>query len=149
MKLLLPFFIFFSLSIHAKAQSTRDSVVAAVNKLFDAMKKADTVMLKDCFSPNALLQTIKEANGTTSVRNEELTDFIKFVGKETVGAADEQIVMETIKIDGPLAVAWTPYKFYYKGKFSHCGVNAFQLVRLNKEWKIQSIIDTRRKEGCQ
>jgi hypothetical protein len=63
--------------------------------------------------------------------------------------ADERITFETIKIDGPLAVAWTPYKFYYEGKFSHCGVNSFQLVRLNGAWKIQYLIDTRRRTGCQ
>jgi len=63
-------------------------------------------------------------------------------------AADERIVFETIRIDGPLASVWTPYNFYYEGKFSHCGVNSFQLVKINGEWKIQYLIDTRRKQGC-
>jgi len=64
-------------------------------------------------------------------------------------AADERISFETIKIDGPLAIAWTPYKFYYEGKFSHCGVNSFQLVRVDNQWRIQYLIDTRRRQGCE
>ena len=39
--------------------------------------------------------------------------------------------------------------FYYKGQFLHCGVDSWQLVRLNGVWKIQYLIDTRRKEPCQ
>jgi hypothetical protein len=149
MKLLNCLCIFIAFSFTGKAQSSRDSVMITINQLFAAMKNADTVLLKDCFSHNAVLQTIRDINGSVSVITEDVTDFIKFVGKETPGAADEKIAVETVKTDGPLAVAWIPYQFYYKGKFSHCGVNAFQLVRLNAVWKIQYLIDTRRKEGCQ
>ena len=131
-----------------KSQPARDSVIAAVNCLFKGMKNADTALLKSCFSSNAILQTIREDDGSIKVSNEKLTDFVDFVGKETAGAADEQIIVEMVKIDGPLAFVWTPYKFYYKGKFSHCGVNSFQLVRLSDGWKIQYIIDTRREEAC-
>jgi len=53
-----------------------------------------------------------------------------------------------IKIDGPLAFVWAPYNFFYKGKFSHCGVDCFAMVRMNGSWKIQYIIDTRRKNAC-
>ena len=131
-----------------KAQSTRDSVIVVVSQLFEGMKKADTVMLKHCFSPNAVLQTIEEKNSVIKVRDEVVKDFINFVGKETVGSADERITIETVKIDGPMAMVWAPYQFFSKGKFSHCGVNVFELVRLNTGWKIQYIIDTRRKENC-
>ncbi|MEO5892071.1 MAG: nuclear transport factor 2 family protein [Ferruginibacter sp.] len=146
-----PFFclcLFILAGVVVNAQPARDSVIAAVNKLFEGMKKADTALLKNCFSPNAVLQTIKNDKGVTTVIDEKVADFIDFVGKESVGNADEQIVVETVKIDGPLAIVWTPYKFYYKGKFSHCGVNSFQLIRLGEGWKIQYIIDTRRKDAC-
>ena len=63
--------------------------------------------------------------------------------------ADEKIKFEAIHIDGNLASVFTPYEFYYKGKFSHCGANSFQFVKQNNVWKIQYIIDTRRKENCE
>jgi len=47
-----------------------------------------------------------------------------------------------------MATVWAPYKFYYKGTFSHCGVDMFQLVRMKGGWKIVYLIDTRRKEPC-
>jgi hypothetical protein len=48
-----------------------------------------------------------------------------------------------------MAAAWTPYRFYRNGEFSHCGVNSFQLVKMAEGWKIVYIIDTRRKEPCE
>ncbi len=140
-------FLFSSVKL-VSAQSPRDSVITVVNNLFVAMKNADTVLLKNCFSPNAVLQTIHNRGMELKVINESVASLIEFIGKETIGAADEQINIETVKIDAALAMVWTPYKFYYKGKFSHCGVNCFQLVRLSNGWRIQYIIDTRRKEGC-
>ena len=131
------------------AQTTEDSVKAAVNQLFEGMKTANASMVTSSFTDSAVLQTIaRNREGKTIVRNQYVRDFADFVGKQQPGAADERIEFETIKTDGPLAMAWTPYKFYYNGQFSHCGVNSFQLVRVDGGWKIQYIIDTRRREGC-
>lgn len=136
-------------SFGAKAQSAEDSVKAVINDLFTAMKEGDGKLLRKCFADSAILQTIyRNKDGETVIRNEPVSEFIDFVSKETKGNADERISFETIKIDGNLAMAWTPYQFYYKGQFSHCGVNSFQLVRLKNGWKVQYIIDTRRKAGC-
>jgi hypothetical protein len=132
-----------------KAQNAEDSVKAVINNMFTAMKTADPVMLKKCFADSMVLQTItRNKQGQLVVQNEEPSGFIEFISKETTGNADERITFDVVKVDGPLAIAWTPYNFYYKGKFSHCGVNSFQLVRFNGEWKIQYLIDTRRKQGC-
>jgi hypothetical protein len=133
----------------ARAQITEDSVRIAVSKMFTCMKNADAALLKSCFADSAILQTItRDKEGNVIVKNESIAEFIGFVSKQSPGAADERITFETIKIDGPLAIAWTPYNFYFSGQFSHCGVNSFQLVRLHGEWKIQYIIDTRRRQCC-
>lgn len=131
------------------SQSSEDSVKAVINKMFLGMKNADVALLKSSFADSMILQTItRDKEGKLVVRNETAADFIEFIGKESPGNADERISFDVVKVDGPLAIAWTPYNFYYKGQFSHCGVNSFQLVRFNGGWKIQYIIDTRRKQGC-
>jgi Putative lumazine-binding len=133
-----------------KTQSAEDSVKAVINNMFTGMRNADAVLLKSTFSDSIVFQSIaKNKEGMTVVKNENPAEFIDFISQQTKGDADEQISFETIKVDGPLAFAWTPYKFYFKGKFSHCGVNSFQLVRFNGVWKIQYIIDTRRRTGCE
>ncbi len=149
MKKLISLSLCVLLSYSVLAQSAEDSVKAAVIMLFTAMRTADANMLLQAFTDSAVLQTIiKTSDGSISINNESLKDFVDFVGKEQKGNADERITFESIKIDADLASVWTPYQFYYDGAFSHCGVNSFQMVRLKGTWKIQYLIDTRRKNGC-
>ena len=131
-----------------RAQATEDSVKAAVNLLFEGMKNSDAVAIRNAFADGAVLQSIGTKEGKTIIRDESVKDFSASISKIAKGDADERIQFETIKMDGPLALVWAPYKFYYKGQFSHCGVDSFQLVRINGVWKIQYLIDTRRKQPC-
>lgn len=104
------------------AQSPEDSVKLVINQLSEAMRSADAVKLKAVFSDSAILQTIIPDKVTGNVvKNEVIRDFADFISKLSSGDVDERVSFETIKFDGPLAFAWTPYNFYYKGKFSHCG----------------------------
>lgn len=149
MKYVLTLSLTVALCCHAAAQSTEDSVKAVINNMFTAMKNADSVALRNVFSPWAVLQTIgRTKEGETMVRTDEVSRFVSFVGNSAKGDADERIKFGAIHIDGALASVWTPYEFYLKGNFSHCGVNSFQLVRINGLWKVQHIIDTRRKGDC-
>ncbi|MGN7863022.1 nuclear transport factor 2 family protein [Chryseobacterium sp.] len=116
-----------------------------IRNLFQAMKNTDTALMKSVFTENAVLQTVTK-DGT--VKSDSIQDFITSVSKFSKGDLDERIVIEAIHTDGNLASVFTPYSFYLKEKLLHCGANSFQLVKQNNEWKIQYIIDTRRKDKC-
>ena len=149
MKCFLVLLTFLSFSIIVHAQATEDSVKAVINNLFTGMRNADPVLLSSAFADSAVLQTItRNKEGKMLVATENVSELADFVGRLKKDSADERIQFETIKIDGPLAIVWTPYNFYHNGKFSHCGVNSFQLVRFDGAWKIQYLIDTRRRAGC-
>ncbi len=135
-----------SCALIANAQSAEDSVKATINTLFTAMKAGDGETFRQCFADSAVLQTITR---TGAIRSDKVAAFTVQISTLKKDSADERIVFDVVKVDGPLAIAWTPYQFYYAGKFSHCGVNSFQLVRLNGQWKIVYLIDTRRGTGCQ
>ena len=132
-----------------QAQSADDSVRSAVNQLFTAMKNADSALLVSSFADSAILQTIIEKNGKVVVKTDAVGDFAAQVAKMEKNILDERIQFDVVRIDGALAIVWAPYQFYYKGKFSHCGADSFQLVRINGKWKIQYLIDTRRTGGCE
>ncbi len=128
------------------AQSSDEMAVkATIIRMFEGMSKADSTSLKPLFAPGARLQTVQNKQGTVSVKEDPIAGFITSVGKAKAGALDERLSGMDINIDGDLAIAWTPYAFYYNGQQSHCGANAFTLVRIGGIWKIQHIIDTRRK----
>ncbi|WP_312196437.1 nuclear transport factor 2 family protein [Epilithonimonas vandammei] len=128
------------------SQTSEESLIkASINGLFDGMKTSDSSKVSKAFSKNAVLQTITK-NG--EVKSENIKDFAVSISKAEKGSLEERITFSNILVDGNLASVWTPYEFYYKSQFSHCGVNSFQLVKSNSEWKIQYIIDTRRKDNC-
>jgi hypothetical protein len=122
-----------------------EAVKSVVQNMFNAMKKGDTLALKQCFSSTAIFQTIVSKPYEVVVQNGSVQDFLISVAKQPGGSLDERIEFETVKTNKELAIVWTPYEFYYKDKYSHRGVNSFQLVQLKEGWKIQYLIDTRYK----
>jgi hypothetical protein len=137
------------LQLNATAQDDENKVKQVISTLFDGMRKSDSNMIRSAFAPGAILQKVaKNKDGQTFIHSERITDFITAISQPHSEVYDERINFDIIRIDNDLAMVWTPYKFYLGEKFSHCGVNSFQLVRLKKEWKIQYLIDTRQKENC-
>jgi hypothetical protein len=148
-----PIILLFLLVINANnmaAQSTdADQVKAVINGLFTAMKNADSVAVENAFTTGAIMETIaKTRQQSDTIRSNSTSQFASSIKRQPAGALDERIEFGSILIDGNLAHVWTPYKFYFNGNFSHCGVNSFELVKLNGAWKIRYLIDTRRKENC-
>ena len=139
--------IFFLLiSSFSFAQNTSEKeIIKPIESLFNAMKSADSLGVKNAFSGSAIMQTFGK---NQEIRTDKVEDFAKQVGASQAGDLDERFTISKILVDGNMASVWVPYQFYYKGNFSHCGVNSFQLAKINNEWKIQYIIDTRRKDNC-
>ncbi|MEH3113653.1 nuclear transport factor 2 family protein [Pedobacter terrae] len=141
------FLIFFIAKGFAQNDEER-MVKKTITNLFTGMRDGDSSLTRSAFAPAAIMQTIVNKEGKVSLRSESLNSFIKFIGTPHQEKYDERIVFTKILIDGPLASVWTDYKFYLGEKFSHCGVNSFQLVKGDQGWQIVYIIDTRRKEDC-
>jgi hypothetical protein len=128
------------------AQDPQEEIKGVINQLFKGMQEADSIAVAAVFMEEAIMQTIiTNKENQASVRQESVSNFASLVSKQKKGALNEIIEYGDIKIDSPLAVVWTPYRFYYNGTFSHSGVNAFCLVKSSGGWKIQYIIDTRKR----
>ena len=128
--------IFFLLiSSFSFAQNTSEKeIIKPIENLFNAMKSADSIGVKNAFSGSAIMQTFGK---NQEIRTDKVEDFAKQVGASQAGDLDERFTISKILVDGNMASVWVPYQFYYKGNFSHCGVNSFQLAKINNEWKIQ------------
>jgi hypothetical protein len=142
------FITLFIISSTAFAQKSHEkqAVKQVIQNMFIAMQTGDTALFRSCFAPKVIFQTIVTQENQTQVKSEDFEAFLKSLTKYPKGALDERIKFKGVHEDGTLASAWTPYQFYYQGKFSHQGVNSFQLVKLGDSWKIQYLIDTRRKQ---
>jgi hypothetical protein len=130
-------------------QTASDSVKQTINTLFHAMRKGDSTVLKSTFAKNMILQSISNSkDGKAIISTENIDDFAKAIGTPHASVYDERIVFDAVKVDGSLASVWAPYKFYLGDKFSHCGVDVFQLMKTADGWKVIYIVDTRRTGNC-
>ncbi len=128
--------------------SDREAVLAPVRRLFDGMRAGDSAMVRSAFVPNPLFASVAVRQGGVALQIDSLEAFVRLIGTPRAEPLDERLRGEIVHIDGPLAVVWTEYSFYVGTRFSHCGVDAFQLVNTPGGWKIFALADTRRRQGC-
>lgn len=130
----------------AAQKQDKAAIKATINQFFEGMAKGDSTLLLGACTEAPVLQTISvDKQGNVQVHNEDFQEFVRFVTTPSKNTLDERIEFAAIHAEELLASVWTPYKFYLNGKLSHCGTNSFQLAKTGAGWKIQYIIDTRRK----
>ena len=134
-------------AVRVEGQVAADSaaVTGVVTRLFDAMRARDTTTMRALFVPNASMQSLRDS----AVTFDKIDGWIAGVARAPQGVVlDERLGPQQVRIDGNLATVWVDYWFFVGPRFSHCGVDAFQLARINGTWKIFSVVDTRRTTGC-
>jgi hypothetical protein len=67
----------------------------------------------------------------------------------TQGALLERFTSKpTVTIHGRIAEVWGEYEFLRDGKFSHCGIDSFTLLKTDQGWKVATIVYTAETTGC-
>ena len=139
----------FSLALIHFSNAQDTEIRAVIDRMFSSMYKGDTNALRSCFTPDAILKSYSyDVSGLPRIRTETLTDFTQAVVSVANAEIEEKLTGWQCLVDDGIATVWTPYEFYFNKKFSHCGVNSFQLMKVQGEWKITMITDTRRKKEC-
>ena len=136
-------------SIHSQSKSEK-AVREVIDKLFDGMRLADSSVVSPLFHPDVRMMTsYQNASGEVVLKEGSLQAFLTAIGTPHPEVWNEKIWNTEVRIDDNLAQVWTDYAFYVDDRFSHCGVDAFQLTRdANGVWRIVHLIDTRRKDPC-
>ncbi|WP_341200347.1 nuclear transport factor 2 family protein [Croceibacter atlanticus] len=148
----LVFVIVCLISVVASAQVDESALVKeTIITFFDGFHKQDSSILKSVSHSEMTLRSISN----DQAGNPQLTpatNFKAFVASiQSIPASqnfEERILDYQIAVNGAMALAWTPYEFYFNGTFSHCGVNNFTLFKNNGVWEVIAIVDTRTREGC-
>ena len=132
----------------AQTDAVKQEVLKPVIQLFDAMRKRDSAGARAVFAPDARMVGVQERDGQVNLRYIKPDDFAKAVGQAPTPPWDERIYDPEVRVDGRLATVWVKYDFLAGDKWSHCGIDAFQLARLADGWKITQLADTRQTTGC-
>ncbi|WP_340198785.1 nuclear transport factor 2 family protein [Ascidiimonas sp. W6] len=151
MKFKVTFVLVILLSFHSVAQETSSKIIKqTIEDFFKGFHARDSVVIKRTLGENFTLQTIrKDTMGSASLKTTSSSMFFQNIaGIPSEVDFEEKLLSFTIDSDGLMAHVWTPYEFWFGGKFSHCGVNSFHLMNTNSGWRIISILDTRYVKGC-
>lgn len=157
MRKLLSCVVFFALGVFGYAQGpnpsneeAKEQVKQVVETFFEGFHKQDSTIIKSTVANEIVLQTTgRNPEGKTLFKTEEFSKFLKsIVGIPETTKFEEKLTSFSIQVDRTMANAWVGYEFWLNGEFSHCGINSFQLINFDGEWKIIYLIDTRGKEGC-
>jgi hypothetical protein len=132
-----------------KNSSETEAVKQTINIFFEGMRRGDSTLMRSTLAPEVVLHSVGSKPGQpVALQVESINAFLKAVGSPHAETWDERVQFERVLLDAELASVWAPYAFYLGSKFSHCGYDSFQLVKLAGGWKIAYIIDTRRKDKC-
>jgi hypothetical protein len=131
----------------ANTPNEKEKIVSVVKQFFAVLESRDVKDAQKILIPKGVSISLREEGKGETVR---ITNFQEFMDSFSKWKDNYKEIMSNPKvlIHNGIAVLWADYKFYVNGKFSHCGVDAFSLIKTDNNWKIAGIIYTVEKSGC-
>ena len=122
-------------------------VLQTIDHFFVALNSKDADGLRATMTDAGYIRVAAYAEGRPPYRERTFADDWESIGTEQ-GTLHEVYWDPTVLVHRDIAVAWMPYSFDYNGERTHCGIDVFDLVRIDGEWKIASIMYTVEPEDC-
>ncbi|ANO50302.1 nuclear transport factor 2 family protein [Woeseia oceani] len=123
----------------AHAAPADAAVLETLERFFDALEMREASTVRDLLLANGEIIASREtADGPQLVR----TTHADYVASLAKGSSQllERIWDPVVQVRGTVASVWAPYDFYVDGEFHHCGVNSFNLVKTDGNWKIAAVV---------
>jgi hypothetical protein len=120
---------------HGQPVSEREDVLKVVQAFFDTMTARDVEGARKILQPQGRFHQTRIRDGKPEIRafsNEEY--FADLQSAKT--RMQERMWNPEVRISGGIAAVWAPYDFWIDGKFSHCGIDAFDLIKTEDGWKL-------------
>jgi hypothetical protein len=124
------------------------AVLAAVQSFFDSMAAKDVEAAREVLVPEGRFFSVRIIDGEKVVRSLTNEEYLDGLAKSE-GDWLERMWDPEVRIRGDLATVWTAYDFHLNGEFSHCGVDAFNLMKIEGTWRITGGSYTVEREGCE
>lgn len=130
-----------------EAASPEVQVVSVVEQFLDALGRRDVVVTRKLLVDQGHFYRVRGEGVDTEMRISTHEQFFERLGQGD-GTFTERIWEPEVLVHGSIATVWAPYDFHIDGERSHCGVNAFHLVRTKDGWRIATTLYTVEPDGC-
>lgn len=122
----------------AFGQSADDkkAVLGVVNQLFTEMAASNPAGILAVHTPTSdLAGVFRQKDGKTAYQSINGDKFSKMFADKTK-VMKEEMYAPNVEVSGDWAMVWGRYVFFVDEKLTHCGINQFNLVRIDGTWKI-------------
>ena len=127
--------------------SAEKAAVDTVQKTFDGMAAHHAPTILSTMLPDARLYSTKDDEAPPP--STSAADFAHRIASIKGDILERFTKKPSVLIRGRIAQVWGEYEFLRDGKFNHCGIDSFTLLKTSEGWKISSIGYTTETTGCQ
>jgi ketosteroid isomerase-like protein len=120
----------------AQQNTEQAAVVAVADAALAAITRGDMTAFTDLMLPEAVIFPTSTRDGETRYRLRTRAEQRASTQRSRV---TERGFRPEVRVDGPVAIVWYPYDLYLDGKWSHCGVDVFTLIRNEGKWRIAAM----------
>lgn len=112
-----------------------------------ALSSGDMAALSSHVVPEGWTTATGIRDGKPFVRR---TSWADFIARNAAGAPrlDEWLTGHDVRTDGDIAMVWGDYALTVNGRFQHCGIDHFDLVRQDGRWRVLNITWWQRTDNC-
>ena len=135
------------LAFAGQSNEDEDAVLAAVQKFFDTMASKSADEAREILDPEGSFVSVRWQDGKQVVRRSSLREYLERLEGRSESLLERMWEPEVL-IHRSIAIVWTQYDFHRDEQFSHCGVDAFQLTKLDTGWTITGGTFTVEPVGC-
>jgi len=132
--------------IHAQSPE-ETAVIETVQSVFEGINTKNTDLIRSVITPEAILYSTVSNDGTSSHRFTSGNAFAVGIAEEG-DEFHERMFEYDIRVREGVALVWANYDFHVAGKFSHCGVDTFSLVKTSEGWRVAALTYTVERTGC-
>lgn len=129
------------------ADGEEAAILAQVQRFFDGLGSQDAAAMEAALLPDAMLTAQRfQADGKIVLSRRPGRAFVD--GVKGQAGLNERMWDPVVMRRGPIAMVWAPYEFQLAGKTTHCGVDVFDMVKVDGTWKIAHLMWTQEPQGC-
>ena len=126
-------------ALHAQnADADARAVIAVADSVLAALSTGDNVTLKRLTLDSAVVGGAGMRNGVERMSLTSWTRFTSHPGSDFT----ERGFNATARVQDRVAQVWVPYDLYRGKEWSHCGVDAFTLLKSEGRWRVASLVFT-------
>ena len=126
----------------------RAQIMAAVDRVIAAINSNDAEALRQIAIPEGMNISLRyQPDGSATLRTKSNAQDAAETTTET-RKFTEKYWDPTVLVHNGIAVFWAPYSFDIDGKRSHCGMDQFDFIKVDGQWKLASSMWTVEPNGC-